>query len=517
MLAMKSNTNLRQENSDLIKNKLHVLIVEDDPNDKELILLELRRGGFIPDYKQVQTASEFKKEILSQNWDLVLCDYSMPNFDGLTALEILREIDDELPFFLISGEIADKTAVQAMKDGANDYLMKDNLHRLTPAITRELRDVQIRKENNKAQIAIIESEKRLREAERIAQLGNWELDHKSLKMVWSGQLYQIFEIENDQENISYEQFLSRIHPDDRIKTDLAIKQSIEYREPLEVLCRINLPGKKEKIVRMLSESVYDELNIPHRSLGVMQDVTKSIETEMQLKHSLNEKQVLISEIHHRVKNNLALIFSMLQLEMSGIEDERTKDILFNSIMRIRTMSLIHEKLYSITDFSNVPFHTFTSSLIQLLNDHFNSEQHITVDMELDEVLLNVNQAMPLALILNELLSNAYNHAFGKGSTGTISVKLGKKDDQINLTVADDGIGIPKSINGTETDSLGLTIINLLTKQLNGFLIISRNNGSEFNIQFTYNGAAKGSNGNFFPSITPHLRPYKFGELNNILQ
>lgn len=517
MLAKKSNSNFRQEKSDRIQKKLNVLIVEDDINDMELILLELKRGGFIPEYKQIQTAEEFKKEILNQMWDLVLCDYSMPDFDGLTALKILRELDNDIPFFLISGEIADATAVQAMKEGANDYLMKNNLHRLTPAITRELRDAQIRKEHKKAQIAITENERRLREAERIAQMGNWELDHKSLKMVWSAQLFQIFEINNYQENISYEQFLSRIHPDDRIKTDLAIKQSIEYRETLEVLCRINIPGGKEKIVRMLSENVYDELNNPHRSLGVIQDVTKSIETEMQLKNSLNEKQVLISEIHHRVKNNLALIFSLLQLEMTEIEDQQTKDILFNSIMRIRTMSLIHEKLYSITNFSNVPFHTFTNSLIQILNDHYNSEKRITVKMELDEVLLNVNQAMPVALILNELLSNAFTHAFGKGSNGTIYVKLGKKDDQINLTVSDDGIGIPKSINGAETDSLGLTIINLLTKQLNGMLRISRNNGSEFNVQFTYNRAAKGSSGNFFPSITPHLRPYKFGELNKILQ
>ncbi len=515
MLAMKSN--LEHEKSDNLKKEIEVLIVEDDSNDKELILLELRRGGFDPIHKQVQTEKEFKEAIKCHEWDLILCDYSLPNFDGLTALKILREKDSETPFFIISGEIADTTAVQAMKDGANDYLMKDNLHRLTPAITRELKDVQLKLEHKKTQIAIAESERRLREAERIAQMGNWELDHKSLKMVWSEQLYQIFEIDDCQNNISYEQFLSRIHPDDRIKTDLAIKQSIEYREPLEVLCRIHLPGKKEKVVRMLSESVYDELNNPHRSMGVMQDVTKNIETELQLKQSLNEKQVLIAEIHHRVKNNLALIFSLLQLEMTGIDDQKTKEILFNSIMRIRTMSLIHEKLYSITDFSNVPFHTFTNSLTQILSDHYNSDNRISVHFELEEVLLNVNQAMPVALILNELLTNAFTHAFGNGSKGTIRVSLQKEDDQIRLAVSDNGTGLPKSVAGNDSDTLGLTIINLLTKQLNGSINIHRKNGTEFNIHFTYKKAAKGSNGNFFPSITPYLKPYKFGELNKILQ
>lgn len=515
MLAMKSN--LEQPRNGKKEGRINVLIVEDDINDKELILLELRRGGFRPNYTLVQTKDDFISELHHQKWDLILCDYALPNFDGISALKILREIDSNIPFILISGELPDSIAVQAMKDGANDYLKKDNLHRLTPAISRELGDGQIRKEHKRAKEDIIESERRLRNAERIAQMGNWELDHKRLKMVWSAQLYQIFELKQVDEDLSYDLFLARIHPDDRLKTDLAIKQSIEYKVPLEVLCRINLPGKNQKIVRMLSENVYDELDKPHRSMGIMQDVTKNFETEMQLKQSLSEKQVLTSEIHHRVKNNLALIFSLLQLEVNEIDSQKTKDILFHSIMRIKTMSLIHEKLYSIHDSSNVPLHTFINSLIKILNNHYNKDGTITVIQELDELLLNINQAMPVALILNELLTNAYTHAFSQGSAGTIVVNLEKADDQIQLTVSDNGIGIPNSISGSGSDSLGLTIINLLTKQLNGTLKISRNNGSEFNIIFTYNKDAKGSNGNFFPAITPLLKPYRLGELHNILQ
>lgn len=513
MLAMKSN--LEQELGDEGK-QLNILFVEDDTNDVELLLLELRRAGFIPNYKQVQTEDEFKSELHHQNWDLILCDYALPNFDGLTALNILREIDTDIPFFLISGEISDLIAVQAMKDGANDYLKKDNLHRLTPAITRELREAQIRKEHKRVQYAITESERRLRNAERIAQMGNWELDHKNLKMVWSAQLYQIFEIQQVEEDLSYELFLNRIHPEDRIKTDLAIKQSIEHKEPLEVLCRIHLPGKKQKIVRMLSENVYDEMDNPHRSIGIMQDVTKSLETEMELKQSLSEKQFLISEIHHRVKNNLALIFSLLQLEANEIDSQQAKHILFSSIMRIKTMSLIHEKLYSSRDSANVPLHTFTNNLTKILNNHYNKDGKIIIKQELDEILLNVNQAMPVALILNELLTNALTHAFGQECTGKIVVQLQRTEDQICLSVTDNGIGIPKNTDGSGPDSLGLTIINLLTQQLNGTLKISRNNGSRFKIIFTYNKDAKGSSGNYFPAITPLLRPYKFGELYSVL-
>lgn len=499
-----------------LNNQIRVLLVEDDNNDKELILLELRRGGFEPVYKQVKTAEAFSCELKENEWDIILCDYSLPSFDGLSALKIVRDFSIDIPFILISGEIADNTAVQAMKNGANDYLMKDNLHRLTPVIERELKDVQIRKEHKKTQLAIVESERRLREAERIAHLGHWELDHSSLTMVWSSQLYQIFEITDTQTIITYKHFLSRIHPEDRIKTNIAFKQSVENQEPLEVICRLFFPGKKDKYVRIQCENIYDDQDNPLRSLGVIQDVSKSIETQIELKHSLNEKQVLISEIHHRVKNNLALIFSLLQLEMSDIQDEQTKTILFNSIMRIRTMSLIHEKLYSISDFSNVPFHTFTNSLTQILGDHYNADKRIKITLELDEVLLNVNQAMPAALILNEILTNAFNHAFEKESTGHIIVELSKNSDQIRLKVSDNGKGISNSIHKNQPDTLGLTIINLLTQQLNGILSINKDNGSIFSLQFTYKKVATGSSGTIFPAITPHLKPYRFGELNDIL-
>ncbi|MBM4146801.1 MAG: PAS domain S-box protein [Nitrospira sp.] len=137
---------------------LKVLIVEDSEDDALLILRELRRGGYDPYYERVQTAEEMKASLGNRSWDIVLSDYHMPNFDGINALKLLQEKDSDIPFILVSGLIGEETAVEAMKAGANDYIMKDNLKRLVPAIERELREAVIRHDRRQTRKALKESE-----------------------------------------------------------------------------------------------------------------------------------------------------------------------------------------------------------------------------------------------------------------------------------------------------------------------------------------------------------------------
>jgi len=138
---------------------LNVLIIEDSENDALLILRELRRGGYDPYHEQVQTAEEMEASLEKQSWDIVLSDYSMPNFNGIHALKLLQEKEIDIPFILVSGLIGEETAVEAMKAGASDYIMKNNLLRLVPAIQRELREARIRKDRRQAREALKESEK----------------------------------------------------------------------------------------------------------------------------------------------------------------------------------------------------------------------------------------------------------------------------------------------------------------------------------------------------------------------
>ena len=128
-----------------MKSPIRVLIIEDSEDDKELILLELKRGGYNPEYLHVQSREAFDCALVEQDWDIILSDYSMPNFDGLSALTTVKEKEFDIPFILISGTIGEDVAVAAMKRGAQDYIMKNNLSRLIPAIDRELKEAEIRR------------------------------------------------------------------------------------------------------------------------------------------------------------------------------------------------------------------------------------------------------------------------------------------------------------------------------------------------------------------------------------
>ena len=141
---------------------LRVLVVEDSPDDADLVLHELRRGGYEPEFERVETAAAMDSALQEKQWDIVLSDYSMPSFSGIDALKLLRSKDLDIPFILISGKIGEETAVDAMKSGANDYVMKGNLERLVPAVERELREAGVRKKEYIAEALLRESEERFR-------------------------------------------------------------------------------------------------------------------------------------------------------------------------------------------------------------------------------------------------------------------------------------------------------------------------------------------------------------------
>ncbi len=142
---------------------LRVLIVEDSEEDTLLIVRELKRGGFDPIHERVETAESMKAALSTKTWDLILADYSMPHFSGLEALKLPKASGLDLPFIIVSGSIGEDVAVEAMKSGAHDYLMKNNLTRLIPAIQQELREAEVRRKLKVSQNALQESEKRYRQ------------------------------------------------------------------------------------------------------------------------------------------------------------------------------------------------------------------------------------------------------------------------------------------------------------------------------------------------------------------
>jgi PAS domain S-box-containing protein len=214
------------------------------------------------------------------------------------------------------------------------------------------------------------------------------------------------------------------------------------------------------------------------------DVTeKKIATD-KLKASVREKEILIQEIHHRVKNNMQIISSLLNLQSRYVEDGEAVDVLKESQNRVKSMAMIHEKLYQSADLTQINFVDYIQSLVSnLLYSYDIKSDHIKPILEVDDVNLNIETAVPCGLIISELVSNSLKYAFPDGIKGEISVSLKVVDEEYELTISDNGIGLPDELDLEKIDSLGLLLVTSLTEQIDGEITIRSIKGTEFKIKF----------------------------------
>jgi two-component sensor histidine kinase len=220
------------------------------------------------------------------------------------------------------------------------------------------------------------------------------------------------------------------------------------------------------------------------------DISDRKQREKVVQEALKEKDILLGEIHHRVKNNLHIIHSLLDLQSARITDTSVQEMLRESQNRIRSMALIHQTLYQSKDFAGVDFATFLETLIPTLISSYGIDPfRITLSIQAEDVKLPINLAIPCGLMVNELVSNALKHAFAGHRSGTISVTVRtepKPDgpgEQVVLGVGDDGIGIPATVDLETSETLGLRLVLLLTDQVHGALDIHRADPTRFTITF----------------------------------
>lgn len=223
-----------------------------------------------------------------------------------------------------------------------------------------------------------------------------------------------------------------------------------------------------------------------QTIGTASDITQLKEVETRLQSSLAEKEVLLREVHHRVKNNLSIVDSLLSMQARHIDDPELVKALSDSQRRIHSMSLIHEQLYQSQDMGNVDFCEYLQRLVKNLysSSSFNTNK-IELKLEINPILLNIDIAISLGLIVNELLTNAFKHAFPNHSSGIIEVILYEHspEQNLHLIIRDNGIGIPQNIISNPNASLGLRLVHILTQQLRASLDLSCSQGTSFHFTF----------------------------------
>ena len=219
-------------------------------------------------------------------------------------------------------------------------------------------------------------------------------------------------------------------------------------------------------------------------IAIARDITERKKAEQKIKESLKEKEILLAEIHHRVKNNLAVITGLLELQVQNTDNDEAKTVLRDSQLRINSMALIHEKLYESDNLSLIQFGKYIGELIDVIADsHITKEKPIEIDIESDPIEFTITQAIPCGLLMNEIVTNALKHAFEGRKSGKIVISLKKEGDVIQLVISDNGVGLPDNFEEMKVKSLGMTLIYTLASQLNADMNIESGEGTVYRLTF----------------------------------
>jgi len=217
---------------------------------------------------------------------------------------------------------------------------------------------------------------------------------------------------------------------------------------------------------------------------VASDISERKKSEETIKKSLKEKEILLAEIHHRVKNNLAVISGIIQMQIWDAENESAEEVLQDSQMRVKSIALVHEKLYKSKTLSSIKFDNYIQDLINGIKKTYNhSEFQVTFETDIEPINFNINQAITCSLLLNELIVNAYKHAFDGRNEGTISIAMQEVDDLIILELKDDGIGVDGYSIWDDKQSLGMSLVKTLVQQLKGDIEEYGGGGASYKISF----------------------------------
>lgn len=464
---------------------LRVLFVEDLEDDALLLIRELRRGGYEPVFERVQTREEMQDALKGREWDIVISDYVMPRFNGLDALGVLGESGFDLPFIIVSGNIGEDIAVEAMKAGAHDYLIKGNLKRLVPAVERELREAEVRRARKRAE-------------EGLSLLAAAIESTVDAVVVTNAQGFIQYV------NAAFEQITGytkseavgrTLHLLDSGKYDEAF-----YRELREALDRDGvwfgrLFSKKKDGTLYLEDSTYSVVKDPSGNIinyvSVKRDVTEKVRLESiaESVNMMNNIGYIFTGVRHEIGNpvnTINMTLSLLKEKLGTIDQpavEKHLDRALDGVLRIDYLlrSLKNFNMFERPDRKNLPIEAFMDNVLALVEEDFKAKGiGISTSRELEA---EVCYADPRALqqVLINLLTNAADALNGRRNPN-VTISFLKRADKIQLRVEDNGWGIseeklkdlfkPFYTSKAKGTGLGLVIVKKMLAQMNGTIEIS---------------------------------------------
>lgn len=468
--------------------EIRVLILEDVPLDAELIETQLKREGIVFKSKIVEKEEDYRREMAEFQPSIILADHSLPQFDGITAMNIAREISPNTPFIFVSGKIGEDFAVEMLKEGATDYVLKNNLSKLPHAVKRALEEAKERMEKEAAEEALKEREEKYRNLfeyfpNYVVVLG---LDGKIIDLNHAAAKFSPL---SRQDTVGmYFTDLQSITGEDSSFYQELFSKFLEGEEVGTFESRLISREGEIRLMEVHPAPIYKNGELYAIQI-IAQDITERKKAETEVNASLKEKEMLLGEINSRVRNYMNIISSLLELQSVFMNDEGNREVLKDNKNRVKSMLFIHDEFSQSDDFALIDFSQYIKKLIELINSSYNVDTgRIKVKSKTEGLMLDIDAAIPCGLIINELLTNAVKHAFPGTEKGEVCVEFGLDNQENNvLIVKDNGVGLPDEINFKENATMGFQLVNTLVNQLDGSIILSRDEGTTFQVIWSESG------------------------------
>jgi two-component sensor histidine kinase/PAS domain-containing protein len=328
----------------------------------------------------------------------------------------------------------------------------------------------------------------LKDAQRVAQVGSWNYDLSQDILECSDQLYEILNLPNDHTIPSYQDFVELLDSEDQQRFGKLYEQTVKNGGSFEMDTALQSESGKRKYVKILGRGIVDRHQQVQRVFGTIMDITKQKEQELRLQGNLKEKEILIKEIHHRVKNNLAVICSLLELQSDNIQDKQAKLAFEKSQKRVQSMATVHKLLYQDDHLSYIEADLYISRLVELLLSEYMQSVRIVVHKYVEPIRLSLNQAIPTGLILNEMISSSLEKAFSKSapppeSPKQIKITFKEEHGQLHLSVTMESNVQPEIRE--KQQSLEISLMRALADQLKGELHYDHQDRKETRIALTF--------------------------------
>lgn len=275
---------------------IRILLVDDNAGDAELITREIKKAGYSVNWIRVESEPEMREALRRSEWDLIISDYSMPGFGGEHALDIIKELGLDIPFILISGTVGEEIAVNIVKKGASDYLMKDKLARLGSVVERELEDARVRHERNLALESLRENSMVMKQAQRLASLGSWQWDIRTNKVTWSDELYSIYGLSPEVFDATFEGYLQLVHEEDRERVEKQILKALTSKTSIQFEERIVRPTGEHRYLRSWGAVLLSDNGQPTKMYGACLDITENRKMFEALRWSEQRFKSLVANI-----------------------------------------------------------------------------------------------------------------------------------------------------------------------------------------------------------------------------